>query len=90
MMGDNRHNSVDSRYWGYVPMEYIVGEPFLVWFSWNDHATGLDRIRWKRLMTLVDDPVAHKTSYLWLLLILFAYLLYSGFRKRKKQRPPSA
>lgn len=45
MMGDNRHNSQDSRYWGYVPVDHIVGKPLFVWFS-KDKTYG--KIRWNR------------------------------------------
>ena len=45
MMGDNRHNSQDSRFWGYVPVDHIVGKPLFVWFS-KDNAYG--KIRWNR------------------------------------------
>ena len=44
MMGDNRHRSYDSRYWGYVPEDHIVGKPVLVWFSWNKNLPLLKRI----------------------------------------------
>jgi signal peptidase I len=50
MMGDNRHRSQDSRFWGYVPHDHVVGKAVLVWFT-KDPETG---IRWKRLFTLVD------------------------------------
>lgn len=49
MMGDNRHRSQDSRFWGFVPFDHIVGKAVLVWFT-KDPYTG---IRWKRLFTRV-------------------------------------
>ena len=49
MMGDNRHNSADSRYWGFVPEDHIVGEPKFVWLSIDKEAKGLKRIRFGRM-----------------------------------------
>lgn len=49
MMGDNRHNSLDSRYWGFVPEDRIVGTPSLVWFSTDKTKSFPKNIRWNRL-----------------------------------------
>ncbi len=53
MMGDNRNNSLDSRYWGFVPGDHIVGKPLFIWFSVDQYADLLHKIRWNRLFTLV-------------------------------------
>ena len=49
MMGDNRHNSLDSRYWGFVPEDHIVGKPALVWLSIDRNRSFPNNIRWSRL-----------------------------------------
>ena len=55
MMGDNRHNSADSRMWGFVPEDHIVGKALFIWFSWDTHQEKLlDRIRWKRLFNPIN------------------------------------
>jgi signal peptidase I len=53
MMGDNRHRSEDSRYWGFVPEDHIVGKPVLIWFSIEGINDGIRNwsIRWDRVMT---------------------------------------
>ncbi len=51
MMGDNRHNSADSRYWGFVPEDHIVGKPKFIWLSLDKEETGLKSIRWSRMFT---------------------------------------
>jgi signal peptidase I len=47
LMGDNRHNSLDSRYWGFVPEDHVVGKASLIWFSWEGGP------RWKRIFTWI-------------------------------------
>lgn len=54
MMGDNRHNSLDSRYWGFVPADHIVGKGFFIWLSINKYASFIHKIRWSRFFKLVE------------------------------------
>ena len=55
MMGDNRHNSADSRYWGFVPEDHIVGKPIFIWWSSDPDRNGFSGIRWNRLFRFVDN-----------------------------------
>jgi signal peptidase I len=54
MMGDNRHNSLDSRFWGFVPEDHIVGKAFIIWLSLDPEHSFLSAIRWRRLFNLID------------------------------------
>jgi signal peptidase I len=54
MMGDNRNNSLDSRYWGFVPEDHIVGKPLFIWFSIDKYADLLHKIRWNRLFSIIN------------------------------------
>ena len=53
MMGDNRHNSLDSRYWGFVPETHIVGKPSVIWLSTDQNKSFPGNIRWNRLFKIV-------------------------------------
>lgn len=54
MMGDNRHNSLDSRYFGFVSEDFIVGEASFIWLSLDDKAGLFDKIRWERLFNKIN------------------------------------
>ena len=49
MMGDNRHNSLDSRYWGFVPEDHVVGKALFIWMSYDTNGSFFSKIRWNRL-----------------------------------------
>jgi signal peptidase I len=53
MMGDNRHNSADSRYWGFVPEDHVIGKPKFIWLSIDKEAKGLSKIRLGRMFMKV-------------------------------------
>lgn len=79
MMGDNRHNSEDSRFWGYVPEDHIVGKPVFVWMSLDGW-----KPRWDRFFTTVSgdgEPVSYFKYFLGLLALWF---VFDYFRKKKK------
>jgi signal peptidase I len=53
MIGDNRHNSLDSRFWGFVPENHVVGKAFFIWLSLDPGESFLSKIRWSRLFNLI-------------------------------------
>ena len=85
MMGDNRHNSWDSRYWGMVPEDHILGKPVFIFMSKDGFVKGfLSSIRSERLFTVIHGN-GEPTSYLYPFLFFVAvYLGWEKYRKRKK------
>lgn len=97
MMGDNRHNSADSRSWGFVPFDHIVGEPFFIWMSVkyedNNPISGKwslstafsknGKLRWERFLCYVghNGLVSLKIP---ILSILFGIWAYNKWKKRKQ------
>ncbi|MDG1743236.1 MAG: signal peptidase I [Polaribacter sp.] len=88
LIGDNRHNSLDARYWGYVPFDHVLGKPVMIWFSWDANAASfgakLKSIRWNRLFTTVHGD-GKPVSYRYLVLVLIGLYMGYNFYKRKKK-----
>lgn len=53
MIGDNRHRSLDSRFWGFVPEDHIVGKAFFIWMSLDPDKSGFSKIRWNRIFDII-------------------------------------
>ena len=87
MMGDNRHNSLDARYFGYTPEDHIVGKPVFIWMSLDPNGKGLNKIRWDRMFTTVSGDGQPQSYFRY---FLFALITYFGIsylvRKRKEKK----
>ncbi|HEY1038978.1 MAG TPA: signal peptidase I, partial [Bacteroidia bacterium] len=102
MMGDNRHNSADSRSWGVVPFDHVVGKPVFVWFSMKDPAknpksgTGWvksltknskeGKFRWERFFTFVGDKGLSRSYFVHFLVIVAIWWGTAKFLKRRKAK----
>ncbi|THD66587.1 signal peptidase I [Robertkochia marina] len=88
MMGDNRHRSEDSRYWGFVPYDHIVGKPVFIWFSIENFTQGFKNweVRWDRVFTTVGGEGKPQSYLIYFLGALAIYFGWSQFNKRKKQK----
>jgi signal peptidase I len=87
MMGDNRHRSEDSRYWGFVPENHIVGKPVLIWFSIEGINDGIRnwRIRWDRVMTTVKGEGKPISFFPYFVVTVVLWQLIAFIRRRKKE-----
>lgn len=84
MMGDNRNNSLDARYFGYTPEDHIVGKPVFIWMSWDSNGKGLNKIRWERLFTTVGGDGQPQSYFKYFLGLLALYFVGDYFWKKRK------
>jgi len=86
MMGDNRHRSEDSRYWGYVPDDHILGKPILIWFSIDGINDGIKnwKIRWDRLMTTVSGSGKPISFFPYVMALIIGWQIFIYIRKPRK------
>ncbi|SDT97261.1 signal peptidase I [Polaribacter sp. Hel1_33_78] len=92
LIGDNRHNSLDARYWGYVPFDHVLGKPVMIWFSWDANAPSftakLKSIRWNRMFTTVGgdgEPISYRYFVFALIALYIGYSFYKGKKKTSKK-----
>lgn len=81
MMGDNRDNSIDARFWGFVPFDHIVGKPIFIWLSWNTDGKGINKIRWNRMFTTVGGIGEPRSYLIYFVIAIIIYMSYNKYRK---------
>ena len=88
MMGDNRHNSLDARYFGYTPADHIVGKPIFIWMSIDGINDGFKnwKIRWDRLFTTVSGEGQPQSYFKYFLILLALYFVGEYFWKKRKSK----
>jgi signal peptidase I len=86
MMGDNRHNSLDARYFGYTPEDHIVGKPVFIWMSLDPNGQGFGKIRWDRVFTTVSGDGQPQSYFQYFLIALALYFGINYFINKKKEK----
>ena len=88
MMGDNRHKSEDSRFWGFVPDDHIVGKPVFIWFSIKGINDGIKnwKVRWNRVFTTVDGPGKRVSYFPYFIGFIIIWQGIAFYRKRKNNK----
>jgi len=89
MMGDNRDHSEDSRSWGYVAEDHIVGKPVFIWLSFDNFQDGIkfnEKMRWDRVFTTVGGDGEPVSYFRYFLIALAGWFVFDFFRKRRKSK----
>jgi signal peptidase I len=94
MMGDNRNNSEDSRYWGFVPHDHIVGKPIFIWMSFDINnvfqKNFFQRFRTERMFTTVSGEGQPQSYLKYFLVFLALYFVWDYWRGKKKKQQEAA
>ncbi|NRB58600.1 MAG: signal peptidase I [Winogradskyella sp.] len=88
MMGDNRHNSIDARAWGFVPFNHTFGKPVFIWMSIDGINDGIKnwRPRWDRIFTTVSGNGERRSYLIPFLVVVFGITFFNKWRKKKKAK----
>ena len=89
MMGDNRHGSEDSRRWGFVPFDHVLGKPVFIWMSLNQDvpmSKFFDKVRWERLFTTVGYGGKPHSYFIYFIIFVAIWQGYVFYKKRKSKK----
>ena len=87
MMGDNRYNSEDSRVWGYVPFDHVLGKPVFIWMSIEGLFNGIQnwKFRWDRIFTTIGLDGEPRSYLPHFIVFIFLWQLYVFIKRRKSK-----
>ncbi|MFL2633893.1 MAG: signal peptidase I [Candidatus Marisimplicoccus sp.] len=87
MMGDNRYNSEDSRVWGFVPFDHVLGKPVFIWMSVDGLFNGISnwKFRWDRVFTTIGFDGKPRSYLPHFLIFILVWQLFSYLKKRKNK-----
>ena len=83
LMGDNRSNSQDSRSWGFVPFDHVIGKPVFKWLSIDYNGKGFNKIRWDRMFSTVHGDGQPKSYFIHFIAVVLLWNIISYFRRKK-------
>ena len=88
MMGDNRHNSIDARAWGFVPYNHVIGKPVFIWMSIDGINDGIKnwKFRWDRIFTTVSGSGKRTSYFIPFIVLIIGITLFNKWRKKKKAK----
>ncbi len=87
MMGDNRYNSEDSRVWGFVPFDHVLGKPVFIWMSIDGLFNGISnwKFRWDRVFTTIGFDGKPRSYLPHFIIFILVWQLFSYLKKRKNK-----
>ena len=87
MMGDNRYNSEDSRVWGFVPFDHVLGKPVFIWMSIDGLFNGIQnwKFRWDRIFTTIGLNGEPRSYFPHFIALIAIWQLYVFFKRRKSK-----
>ena len=86
MMGDNRYNSEDSRVWGFVPFDHVLGKPVFIWMSIDGLFNGIEnwKFRWDRIFTTIGFDGKPRSYFPHFIIFIISWQLIHWIKKRRR------